>query len=162
MLLVFEKLYRQERKIFNMLATKIKKSKKVVRTLKGVHDVVEDYALDDILIHFDREANVLKVTENTSKPNPDHNYYLSCRYASGSENEDELQRARHDMFMWLLNIARQTYEKKLDKPKLFAKASKVLSMLFPDDYVNSVKKQNVERNAQAADWLKNQKKKQRA
>ena len=153
----YRQQYRQENEIFNMLAAKIKKSKNLVRNTPSYHGDQENYTLDDIKIHFDLGANVLKVKENVS--NSDSSlYYLHCGYVSGSTDKDRFLRARYDMFMGLLNMARQTYEKKLEKAQQFNKATEILRKLFHDNsqrgYISSLTKSNLERNARFIKQLK--------
>lgn len=157
MLLFLEKQYRQENRIFNMLAEKIKKSKKIVRTAEGIHRTREEYTLDNIKIYFDIPSCTLRVEENVS--NPSHRYYLACQYQSGDTVQDKLQRARNEMFIGLLNIARQTYEKKLEQGKKFENAIKLLRRKIAPTYNEkhyrcALDVDNWEKNALAEGWIK--------
>lgn len=149
-------LCRQENEIFNILAAKIKKSKKMIIPFGSGGDK-EIYILDDITIHFDLRNNALKVKKNNS--NSDSNILdIHCAYISGFTDENRLRRARYDMFMGLLKIARQTYEKTLEKEQQFSMATEILRKLFPNtlgrSYVSPGSSVTESRLAEAAKAIK--------
>ena len=121
MILMFNKQYRQENKLFNTLADKIKKSSSIVQEFKGQARVFE---LDTIDIYFTvANGQKLKVVTKTGEVVVPE---MDCSFKQGCSTEDVLQRARHEMFSQLLDFVHKTYEKKAEKAKKMEQATKEL------------------------------------
>ena len=114
MFLVFNKQYRQESNLISDLVKKIKKSSSLIREYKGNSEI---YTLDTIVIEFEMIHNVITVTDR----NKNVIVALKCAWAP-----DELQEARYYMFSNLLNQARETCDKRLEKAKTISQATQKL------------------------------------
>ena len=112
MILMFNKQYRQESALISDLAKKIKKSKSIIRVC---HENTEIYELDNIEVCFDILKSVLSVIIKSGSKLVS----LDCSYA-----DDELQLARYHMFSNLLQRARDTYYRSIDKAKALEQATK--------------------------------------
>ncbi len=112
MILMFNKQYRQESALISDLAKKIKKSKSIIRVC---HENTEIYELDNIEVCFDILKSVLSVIIKSGSKLVS----LDCSY-----DDDELQLARYHMFSNLLQRARDTYYRSIDKAKALEQATK--------------------------------------
>jgi Ser/Thr protein kinase RdoA (MazF antagonist) len=116
MILLFNKQYRQENALISDLAKKIKKSETLKREIRNNDEI---YKLDTIKITFSILDRTIVVSEN--KPHGQNIVSMDCKFVNGYSEADELQRARFSMFSRLIEMARQTYNKKLEKTKEFEK-----------------------------------------
>ena len=118
MILFFNKQYREENGLINDLARKIKKSKTLERKTQRNAEV---YMLDNATISFDILSHQLIVAERKTG---ERILDMSCEYAGGFTDADELQNARFHMFSNLLSVARKTYEAKVEEEEKLALATK--------------------------------------
>ncbi len=115
MILMFNKQYREESKLISELVKKIKKSKSLTKECRGNSEI---YILDTICIEFE----IIK-SRITVKDKLDNIIVkMDCSWA-----QDALQEARFYMFSHLLNIARGTHDKRLDKAKQFELSKKEIA-----------------------------------
>lgn len=111
MILVFNKQYRQEEKLFRELKSKIKKSQSIATYLAQS----EVYKLDSIDLYFDVDEYLLTVKDKSGNVIVE----LNCKYAGAPYNDEmELANARNNMFSALLDAARKQYNKRVEKEKL--------------------------------------------
>ena len=102
MILIFNKQYRQE---FALISDLAKKSKSVIRVSNGNTEL---YKLDNININFESITRVLTVTDK----NDNVIFDTGCQHTG-----NKLQQARYHMFSNLLQRARDTYDRGVDKAK---------------------------------------------
>lgn len=121
MILVFNKQYRQEEKLFSELKKKIKQSKSMVVSVDKNYEI---YKLDSIEVRFSVGAKsgliVFDMAGNVILPE------MNCEFRQGYSTEDELQRARFTMFTNLLDVARESNKKRTEKAKKMEQATKKL------------------------------------
>ena len=111
-MLIFNKQYREEAKLFAELARKVKNSKDIKLKL-GQND--STYKLNTIDITFYSIKNLLKVQDKDGNIIVD----LDCKFAGTPSNIDmELSNARFSMFCNLLDLTRKTYGKLKQKEKM--------------------------------------------
>ena len=120
MILVFNKQYRQEEKLFRELKNKIKQSKSMVKDTDGKFgeffsldsiDIQFFYGTDKYLKVFDKSGNIIV--------NMDIHYFGNC-----VSDEQELANARWNMFNNLFTFARDTYTARIEKAKKLERATK--------------------------------------
>jgi hypothetical protein len=122
MILIFTKQYRQEEKLIDLIARKIKKSKTMEKKYgeKGTEEAnTEIYVLDDIDVYFNLGIkggdNAITVKDKEGK----EIYKMDCHY----DNYDAMQQARGDWFHTALMKARDVYEKRTEKAKKLKQAT---------------------------------------
>ena len=112
MILMFNKQYREESKLISELVKKIKKSQSLT---KEDRENSEIYILDTIRIEFEVSKTRLTVKDKSDNVIVE----MDCMWA-----QDALQEARFYMFSHLLEIARNTHDKRLNKAKQFEQVKK--------------------------------------
>lgn len=109
---MFNKQYREESKLISELVKKIKKSQSLT---KEYRENSETYILDTICIEFEVSKTRLTVKDKSDNVIVE----MDCMWA-----QDALQEARTNMFSQLLEIARNTHDKRLNKAKQFEQYKK--------------------------------------
>lgn len=112
MILMFNKQYREESKLISELVKKIKKSQSLT---KEYMENSEIYILDTICIEFEVSKNRLTVKDKSDNVIVE----MDCMWG-----QDALQEARFYMFAQLLEIARNTHDKRLNKAEQFEQYKK--------------------------------------
>ncbi len=112
MILMFNKQYRKESKLFEELQSKIKKSQSIAT---GYLAQGEFYKLDSIDLYFDVDKYLLTVKDKSGNVIVE----LNCKFAGAPYNDEmELANARFHMLSALLDAARKQYNKRAEKKKL--------------------------------------------
>lgn len=113
MILMFNKQYREESKLISELVKKIKKSQSLTKEYRKNS---ETYILDTICIEFELTSK----TRLTVKDKSDNVIVeMDCTWA-----QDALQEARSNLFSQLLEIVRNTHDKRLNKSEQFEQYKK--------------------------------------
>lgn len=112
MILMFNKQYREESKLISELVKKIKKSQSLTKEYRGNS---ETYILDTICIEFEVSKNILTVKDKSDNVIVE----MDCMWA-----QDALQEARFYLFAQLLEITRNTHDKRLNKAEQFEQYKK--------------------------------------
>lgn len=123
MILVFNKQYRQEEKLFRELKKKINQSKSMVKGSDGKN--AEIYKLDSIDVHFFIGSKYkLKVFDKSGGVIIDMD--IPAFKATPYSDADELGNARWNMFSHLLMATRDVYSKRTEKAKKLEQATRKL------------------------------------
>lgn len=123
MILVFNKQYRQEEKLFRELKKKINQSKSMVKGSDGKN--AEIYKLDSIDVHFFIGSKYkLKVCDKSGGVIIDMD--IPAFKATPYSDADELGNARWNMFSHLLMATRDVYSKRTEKAKKLEQATQEL------------------------------------
>ena len=123
MILVFNKQYRQEEKLFRELKKKINQSKSMVNGSDGKN--AEIYKLDSIDVHFFiGSKSKLKVFDKSGGVIIDMD--IPEFKATPYSDADELGNARINMFHHLLMATRDVYSKRTGKAKKLNQATQEL------------------------------------
>ncbi len=123
MILMFNKQYRQEEKLFRELKKKINQSKSMVNGSDG--KTGEIYKFDSIDVHFfTGSKSKLKVFDKAGAIIIDMD--IPEFKATPYSDADELGNARINMFHHLLMFTRDVYSKRTEKAKKLKQATKTL------------------------------------